>query len=116
MLFVVCGIVALMICCAGIVTKVENIRKKLFAIIIVLELIPLIAYGITHFADNDGVKYFKCSRCGEICTATNEEYQYDAEHKTYYLMHDCPRYAVDIRMNEVDKQDALEELRLKNNK
>lgn len=122
MLWIVSGIIAIVLCVIGMLSRTERLKKLLFTAVIVVEIIPLtisVIGLINHNKDttgtDDNLKYFKCSRCGEITTATDKEYQYDAAHKTYYLMHDCPMYVSDMRMDEVDKKDALEELKLKNN-
>ena len=116
MLYIICGALITVLCFIGVFSKAEKIKQYLFIGILIILLIPMGAYTISHFKDSgDEVKYFKCDRCGEICTATKNEYQYDAKYKSYYLMHDCPRYVPDIKMSEIDKKDALEELRLKDN-
>jgi uncharacterized C2H2 Zn-finger protein len=117
MLYIICSAIIAVMCIVGIVTKAENLKRYFLIGILVVSLIPIGVYTISHIADSsDSTKYFKCTRCGEIRTATKDEYQYDANTKTYYLMHDCPRYVPDIQMKEVSKKDALEELRLKQNK
>lgn len=115
MLYVICGAVITVLCFVGVFSKAEKLRQYLFIGILAVLLIPMGAYVIGQFTAND-VKYFKCDSCGEIRSATADEYEYDAKYKAYYLMHDCRMYVVDMKMTEISKKDAMEELRLKKNK
>ena len=90
MLYFVSGVIIVVLCFTGILFKKDKVRQGLFIAILIAIAIPFILSDFT--AKQNSVKYFKCTRCGEICTATENEYKYDASHQKYYIEHDCPRY------------------------
>lgn len=114
MLYFVSGVLIVVLCLVGIIfVKHDKVSRGLFIAILIIIAIPFI---LSHFmTEQNSVKYFKCTRCGEICTATENEYKYDASRQQYYIEHDCPRYVPNINIYEIDKKDALKELKLKDN-